>query len=63
MSPPEHCILEVTPTHEADGFYCAFCGQRTPWRMLGGWSWRRRRRFCDGCIKLMDAIALGGDEQ
>lgn len=44
----------------ADEFVCAFCGDWRPWRLLAGWSWRRRRRLCEQCIRIMDLFELGG---
>ncbi len=43
----------------ARGFICSFCGSWRPWRLLSGWGFRRRLRFCESCINFYEEVIEG----
>ena len=56
--PPREARKVRTASEEPrDGFWCAWCGHPHPWSEMAGWD--RRIRFCDDCVRFMDALELG----
>ena len=57
--PPRREARKVPSVSEnyIDGFVCAWCGNFRPWSQMEGFD--RRLKFCDRCVRVMDALEIG----
>lgn len=55
--PRESRKARSAPANHPEGFVCAWCGLFHPWSEMAGFD--RRLKFCDKCVRLMDALEIG----
>ena len=55
--PCEGRKVRTTSEQPRDGFWCAWCGHPHPWSEMAGWD--GRLKFCETCVRVMDAIEIG----
>lgn len=55
--PREPRKVPTTSQNHPEGFRCAWCDVFYPWSLMAGFD--RRLKFCDTCVRLMDALEIG----